>query len=255
MLKICSFILKDLIKNWAVIGYLILLSVGGWGVFILVGEPEKSLLILLQIVLLALPLITMVFATIYYYNSLEFITLLLAQPINRKSIIYSFLIGLGITFVGCFILGIGIPLWFFYPSETSLFLLASGSLLTLACISIAIYICAIAKEKTKGMGFILLLWAFFAFLFDGLLLYFMYQFGEYPIEKVVLGISFLNPIVITRITVIMGTEASALLGLSGAVFKEFFGSSTGIMISISSLLLWVLIPFQLTKRKFLRKDF
>lgn len=216
--------------------------------------PQKALLTLMEISILAVPLVCMIFSTIYYYNSLEFILLLLTQPVERKTITRAFFWSLGLVFLACYLLGIGVPLLLMHYSTESLTLLLSGSLLTLIFTSLALFICTLTKDKARGMGFTLLLWAFFAIIYDGLLLYLMYQFSEYPIEKGVLFLSFLNPIDIGRILVIMQTEAAALLGYSGAIFRDFFGSSTGYLVSTAAMLVWSLVPFWGARKVFGRKD-
>jgi Cu-processing system permease protein len=45
-----------------------------------------------------------------------------------------------------------------------------------------------------------------------------------------------------------------LMGYTGAFYKEFFGSSFGIIFSTGVLLLWVLIPFLIALRTFSKKD-
>src|SRR5690606_17512285 len=125
----------------------------------------------------------------------------------------------------------GLPLLLFYPGMATTILLASGLLLIGIFTAISLWICTAQHDRVKGMGITLILWAFFAFLFDGILLFLMFRFSEFPIEKLILALSFLNPFDIARIAVIMQTDASALLGLSGAVFRDFFGSSAGLLIS------------------------
>jgi Cu-processing system permease protein len=222
--------------------------------FLLENSPEKVLLGLLQVTLLVLPLITLVFATIYYYNSLEFILLLLAQPIRRRSLIRGLYLGVAGAFSLAFLLGIGLPLLVFYPGVESGVLILAGVLLSWVFAGLALLVGTHVRDKARGMGVALLLWAVFAFIFDGGLLLLMYQLAEYPIERPVLFLSLLNPVDIARILVIMKTEASALLGLSGAVFRNFFGSTTGSLVSIAALLLWSLLPYYWTQRRFRRMD-
>jgi len=254
MWKITNYIFRDLVRSWIIIGYVLLLFISSWGIFSLENEPDKAILNLLQIVLLVLPLVTLVFTTIYYYNSLEFILLLLAQPINRKTLFRGFAGGLMASLAICLIIGLGIPLLFHFPSMQSLMLLSCGLLLTFTFVSMALFVSTRLSDKAKGMGSVLLLWSFFAFLFDGLLLFFMYQFGAYPIESIVLGLSFINPIVVARTAVLMTTEGAALLGLSGAIFKDFFGSPVGLSVSLLAFLAYISIFFGLSWKNFEKKD-
>lgn len=254
MPKVSQYIISDLFRNRLIQGYVLLLASVGWGIFMLESQPEKALLIIMQVTLFALPLIAVVFATVYFYNSQDFVVLLLAQPIARSTVIGGFYLGLCGAFVAGFLLSVGLPLLLFYPTPESMMLLLAGGLLIFIFVAIALFISTLVSDKARGMGLALLLWAFFAFVYDGLLLFFMYYFGEYPIEPGVLTLSFFNPIDIARITIIMKTEASALLGLSGAIFRNFFGSTLGVLISLTALLAWVIVPFFLVKYSFAKKD-
>lgn len=254
MLKVSKYILGDLIKNRVLVGYALLLALIGWGTFLLESQPEKALLILMQVTLFALPLIAMVFSTVYYYNSLEFIMLILGQPVSRAKVIGGFYLGLCTALIFSFLVGVCIPLLVYYPGIESISLILGGTLLTIIFTALALLVGTSVADKAKGMGVTLLTWVIFAILYDGLLLFLMYQFGDYPIEKGVLILSFLNPIDIARILIIMKTESAAMLGLSGAVFRDFFGSTLGLIISLAALIIWSSLPFLLARRKFIKKD-
>jgi Cu-processing system permease protein len=49
-------------------------------------------------------------------------------------------------------------------------------------------------------------------------------------------------------------DVSALMGYTGAIFKEFFGTNMGLIISLLVLGTWVIIPTWLSLRKFNHKD-
>ena len=253
-MRIGRHLISDLLQNRVIIGSFLLFALIGWGTFMVEGQSEKALLILLQLSLIALPLITMVFGSIYYYNSSDLISLILSQPIERKTVIWNLYVGLCVAFLFAYLLGVGLPLLIYHPEIESVFLLASGSLLILVFTALALFISTAIQDRVRGMGVTLILWAFFAFLFDGLLLFLMYQFGEYPIEKLILGLSFLNPIDIARISVIMQTEASALMGLTGAIFTDFFTSGIGVVASYGAMILWATLAYLGARKKFLTKD-
>nr|MBI1230207.1 hypothetical protein [Cytophagales bacterium] len=82
----------------------------------------------------------------------------------------------------------------------------------------------------------------------------MYNFSDYPIEKGILFVTFLNPVDLGRILVLMQTEAAALMGYSGAVFNQFFRDWKGVVGSIIVLLLWSFFPVLGAFRIFNRKD-
>ena len=254
MIQIARYLTIDLLKNRAIIGSFLLFVAIGWGLFFIENQPEKALLMVMQVTLLLLPLITLIFSCIYYYNSYEFTVLLLSNPIKRNAVIQAFFIALSISFSLAYTFGIGLPLLINNPSPESVIMLVSGNFLLWIFVGIALFISTKVNDKVKGIGLVLILWAFFAFLFDGLLIMIMYQFGAYPIEKLILILTFLNPIDISRISVIMQTDASAMMGLSGAVFVDFFGSIRGLAISFSALLLWVAIMYLGSVRNFRKSD-
>ncbi|MBS1645034.1 MAG: hypothetical protein JST36_08365 [Bacteroidetes bacterium] len=66
--------------------------------------------------------------------------------------------------------------------------------------------------------------------------------------------SFLNPIDLGRILILLKLDVAALMGFTGAVFKDFFGTNLGILISLAVLLLWAGIPLWLSTRFFKRRD-
>ncbi|WP_439483362.1 hypothetical protein [Cyclobacterium plantarum] len=98
------------------------------------------------------------------------------------------------------------------------------------------------------------LWVYFVLIFDGLVLLMMYNFSDYPIEKVVLYITFLNLVDLGRIMVLMQTEAAALMGYSGAIFRQFFSEWWGLIASLLIMLVWALVPVAISFRMFRVKD-
>ena len=69
-----------------------------------------------------------------------------------------------------------------------------------------------------------------------------------------IGITTLNPIDLARILILLHLDVSAMMGHTGAVFKEFFGTSLGILIVFVILLLWIVIPYYTSILKFKSKD-
>jgi Cu-processing system permease protein len=49
-------------------------------------------------------------------------------------------------------------------------------------------------------------------------------------------------------------DISALMGYTGAFYKNFFGSNMGVLFSSAILSLWVAIPLLLALRIFRKKD-
>jgi Cu-processing system permease protein len=208
----------------------------------------------MNIVLIIVPLICIIFSTIYVYNSTEFIDLLVSQPLQRKKIWISLYGGMAIALILSFLVGIGIAVLIYAPNATGFILVAVGLMLTLIFVSIALLAVVYTRDKAKGIGIAVLLWLYFSLIFDGLVLFILFQFADYPMEKPMLILSGLNPIDMGRILILLKMDVSALMGYTGAVFQKFFGNLSGMLITLFVLLLWILVPLGISLRRFKKKD-
>ncbi len=142
----------------------------------------------------------------------------------------------------------------FDGSSRGVILLISGLLLTLTFVSLAFLAAVITRDKAKGIGVALVIWFYFALVYDGLVLGILFSFSDYPLEKAMLILTALNPTDLARIMVLMKMDISALMGFTGAVFQDFFSTYYGLLIALGVLLLWVVWPVALSTRIFSRKD-
>ncbi|MCX6300479.1 MAG: ABC transporter permease [Bacteroidetes bacterium] len=234
--------------------YTLFLLVTTFSVFSLDENPAKGLLSMLNIILLIVPLVSIMFSTIYLYNSAEFIELLVSQPLKRKTIWLSLFIGLSASFSFSLLIGIGLPIIIFQPNAIGAMLIGIGIILSNVFIAIAMLSSVKTRDKAKGIGFAILVWLYFTILFDGLVLFFLFQFADYPLDKIMIIISSFNPIDLSRILILLQLDVSAMMGYTGAIFKDFFGTSSGMIISFSILMFWVFFPVFFSIRNFNKKD-
>ena len=234
--------------------YTMLLLIITFSVFNLEDTSSKGMITMLSIILLIIPLVSIIFSTIYIYNSTEFIELILSQPINRKSIWLSLYFGLSISLGLSFLIGSGIIIILFSPDTKGIMLLSIGVSLSFIFSSIAMLVSVLTRDKAKGMGIAILLWLYFSVIFDGVLLFASFQFSDYPIEKGMVLLSMLNPIDLSRVLMLMQYDISALMGYSGAIFKNYFGTDWGMVLSGTSIFLWVILPLYSSVRLFSKKD-
>jgi Cu-processing system permease protein len=134
-----------------------------------------------------------------------------------------------------------------------LFLL-TGIALTACFTTFALLAAIYTKDKAKGIGVTIIMWFYFTLIFDGIVLFLLFQFSDYPIENYMIALSCLNPIDLVRILILLKIDIAAIMGYTGAIFKEFFGNTGGTILSTIILLLWIIIPANLALRKFNRKD-
>jgi len=254
MKKIIKYVVIDILRNKIILAYTIFLLALSLSIFNLEDSSAKGVLSLLNIVLIIVPMVSILFAAIYVYNSAEFLELLVSQPLKRKAIWLSMFTGLASSLVLSFFIGVGVPVMLYEFSATGITLIMAGMMLTVIFVAIAMLAAVQIRDKARGIGGVILLWLYFSLLFDGLVLFILFQFSDYPMEKAMVGITALNPIDLSRIMVLLKMDVSAMMGYTGAVFKGFFGTAAGLFATSLILLLWIAVPCWLSVRKFNRKD-
>lgn len=257
--KILKFELRNLIQSKWIIFYTIFFAAISYSLFLFSSDPGKAFISLMNIVLIVIPLVSLVFGAVYIYNSREFIETVLTQPVKRPVLFFGIYLGLAGSLSAAFVVGILIPyllIAFRSTAFSDLFLtLAIGIALTFIFTAIASLVVVLQDDKAKGLGLLIFIWLFTAIIYDGLVFFILQYFEEYPLEKVMIGMSLINPLDLARMIFLMKFNIAALMGYTGAVFQKFFGSSFGILLASFFMLLWIFIPFFFASRSFSKKDF
>tara|TARA_R110002072_G_scaffold143103_1_gene289054 strand:+ start:1559 stop:2341 length:783 start_codon:yes stop_codon:yes gene_type:complete len=260
MFKILKYSFKDLSRSrWSYVYFLFYLLLG-FTLLFLNNDLSGAVITMMNVIIVLVPLIGTIFGVMYYYDSKEFTELLLAQPIKRRSIFLGQYFGVAISLAASLILGLGIPFVAYGLFQSAAIfdftmLLITGVFLTFIFTALAFNIALSNENKIKGFGFAILLWLFLAVIYDGIFLMALVHFQEYPIDKFALIATMGNPIDLSRILILLKLDISALLGYTGAVFKNFFGTSMGAILSLGMLFLWVIIPVWRISAKAKKKDF
>ncbi|GHN02660.1 hypothetical protein WSM22_41490 [Cytophagales bacterium WSM2-2] len=254
MIKIAKYVLYDIVRSRFILFYTAFLMVVTLSMYSLDTDPGKSTLSLLNIILLVVPLVSVVFTTTHFFNSYEFIELLLSQPVNRRTIFIAEFFSVAMSLALAFLVGVAVPMMLLAYSGAAMYLILSGLLLTFVFVSLALLASVSTRDKAKGIGVALLFWIYFTLIYDGLVLYVIYSFSDYPLEKVTLILSSLNPVDLARIIILLKLDLSALMGYTGAFYRNFFGSSLGITYSFLFLMLWIGGPLLFALKKFAKKD-
>ncbi|MAN60131.1 MAG: ABC transporter permease [Flavobacteriaceae bacterium] len=260
MLKILKYSFYDLMRSrWSYVYFLFYLLLGIVLLF-LNNNLNKAVITLMNVIIVLVPLIGTIFGVMYYYNSKEFTELLLAQPVKRSSIFLGQYFGVALSLSMSLIVGLGLPFVFYGIFNSSAIwdfslLLVTGTFLTLIFTALAFVIALANENKIKGFGYAILLWLFMAVIYDGVFLMSLMYFEDYPLDKFSLVATMLNPVDLSRVLILLKLDISALLGYTGAVFQQFFGTRLGLVLSTVTLALWVLVPTLFIYRMARRKDF
>ncbi len=254
MTRIIKYVFYDILRTRFILFYTAFLMVCTFAFFQIDGDFGKVVLSLMNIVLMAVPLVSVVFTTIHFFNSYEFIELMLAQPVNRRAVFLSEYLAVASSLCLAFVVGVAFPFVLYGAWQPISSLMITGIFLTLVFVSLAFFASVLTRDKAKAVGIALLFWFYFSLIYDGLLLWVIYSFSDYPLEKLTLTLIAFNPIDLARIIMLLQLDISALMGYTGAFYKNFFGSNLGILFSLSLLMLWVLWPILFALRIFNRKD-
>jgi Cu-processing system permease protein len=253
MVQLVKYVFYDILRTRFIVFYTIFLLLSTVSLFQLDSDPGKVVMSLMNIALMVVPLVSVVFATIHFYNSYEFIELMLAQPVDRKTVFLAEYVGLASSLCVACLIGIGAPLLFYNVDAAAVTLLVCSIILSLVFTSLAFLASVLTRDKAKAIGIALLFWFYFALIYDAFVLWIIYTFNEYPLEMPTVALISLNPIDLTRIIMLLQLDISALMGYTGAFYKKFFDGG-GLVYSLGVLILWIGIPLFAAVRIFNRKD-
>ena len=247
MYKILKYSFYDLMRSrWSYV-YFIFYLLLGFGLLFLNHDLSKGIITMMNVIVVLVPLIGTIFGIMYFYNSREFTELLLAQPIRRTTIFMGQYLGVAVSLTMCLVLGLGIPFVAYGLLRSDAIwefglLLLIGAFLTFIFTALAFNIALSNENRIKGFGYAILLWLFMAVIFDGIFLLALITFEQYPLDNFSLIATLFNPIDLSRILILLKLDISALLGYTGAVFKQFFGTQLGFFASLGTLVLWTALP-------------
>ena len=258
--KVAGYEIRDVLRSRWLIGYTLFFLLVTDALFRFGGGGEKALLSLVNLVLFVIPLVAIVFSTVYLYHAREFIELLLTQPIKRRQVFLGLYMGLTLPLCLSFVAAVCVPFVLHrgmgstQPGTFAALLLA-GIALTMVFTALALLIVARTEDRMKGLGLAVALWLFLAVLYDGLVLLLVSIIADYPIEKPVLALMLANPMDLARVALLLQFDVAALLGYTGAVLQKFFGRSIGVTVTSLALAFWVFGPLLAGMRAFQKKDF
>ncbi|UTW65027.1 ABC transporter permease [bacterium SCSIO 12643] len=260
MFKILKYSFYDLMRSrWSYVYFAFYLALG-FVLLFLNNDVSKAVITLMNIIIVLTPLIGTIFGVMYFYNSKEFTELLLAQPIKRSKIFMGQFVGVALSLALSLSLGLGIPFLLYGIFQSNAIfdfglLLVVGCFLNFIFVALAFNIALSNENKIKGFGYAILMWLFLAVIYDGMFLISLVVFDDYPLDKFSLIATMFNPIDLSRILILLKLDISALLGYTGAVFKQFFGTGLGLFVSLGVLSLWVIFPIWRINVKLKKKDF
>lgn len=259
-LKVMKYAFFDLLRSRWLIVYTLFFAAATAGLLYFGDEPSQAALSSLNLVLLVVPLVALMLGMNYYYYTRDFVQLILTQPVSRPTVFLGQYLGVAIPLAAAFVVGTGVPFFVYSLSGAVnvgmvISLLTAGALISLVFTALAFWLGIANEERARALGLALGVWMLLTVVYDGLVLFFIMLAQAYPIERAVIGVSLLNPVDLSRILVLMQLDAAALMGYTGALFRNFLGTGLGAAVAVGVLAVWVLVPTLLAGRSFRLKNF
>ena len=175
MYKIIKYSIVDLLRSrWSYVYFFFYLLLG-FVLLFLNNDVSKAVITLMNIIVVLTPMIGTIFGVMYFYNSREFSELLLAQPLKRSTIFIGQYLGVSLSLTLSLVIGLGIPFIVYGLFQSAvifdfLSLLMIGAFLTFIFVALSFNIALANENRIKGFSYAILLWLFFAIVYDGLFL-------------------------------------------------------------------------------------
>ena len=250
--------MRSVIRSRWLISYFLFFLLVTEGLLRFTGGDARTLLSLANITLFIVPLVTLVYGTIFLYSSRELVELLLAQPVKRRTLFGALYAGLSIPLISALVAGLTIPFLihgFGDGQRVALLTLAIGAAgLTAVFTGISFCVALRFQDRLTGLGVALSIWFMLALLYDGALLL-VIALADEPMEKALLVATLANPIDLVRIALLLQFDIAALMGHTGAAFSRFFSAGTGAAVITLALFAWIAAPVGAGFLAFRRKDF
>ncbi len=247
--------IMDGVRSKAIIGFGVFFGVVSELLIRFGGTGDGTMLSLMNLSLSIIPLCGLIFGTIYVYNNREYIELMLSQPILRRDLYLSLYLGLVVPLMLAYAIGVGIPIAVRGAVRPFVTVVGTGLFLMAIFVAIAFVIALKQDDKIRGMGMAIVTWLILTILYDALIMFVIAMFAEYPLERLVLALTLANPVDLGRIILVLSADESAMMGFTGALYRQFFGSSLGIWVSTAMLGIWASVPIWMGRRRFVSKDF
>jgi len=224
------------------------------------GGGPTTLVSLLDVALIVTPLVGLVVGTMQLHHGREMTELLLAQPVTRDKLFVVLYLAAALPLALAVTIGLLAPFaWHGMLAGPEglrlLALAATAGVLAFITTAIAFVIAMRVDDRVRALSVALAAWGVTTIVWDGLVLLVALLFSDHPIEVPLMVMLALNPVDIARVLMLLGSDAAALLGYTGAMLARLLSSTTGRLALLAALAIWMIGPCVAARHVFQRKDF
>ena len=215
---------------------------------------------LMNLVLIVVPLTGLMLGVTSIAGGGESLSLLLAQPVSRGEVLAGKFLGLAAALGIAQALGFGgggvVVALNGGMDQVPAFLVLTALSLALGWITLATAICiaAIWPDRLRAMTMALLLWLLMVIAYDLVVLGATALLSGLPLQRVLFPALILNPVDLVRVLTTLAVGSGALFGPTSAVLMRTFGTTAGVALGLSVLLIEGVVPLLVAARVFRRRD-
>ena len=216
---------------------------------------------LLSLALYLLPLVGLVLGAHAFGVEDGGTEMLLAQPVDRGTVLLGRALGLAATLVlvaaiGFGLAGVVVLVGAGAEGLAGYLLVAGGSTLVgLAGLAVGVLLGVRARRRLSAVALALVAWVVLAVLFDFAAIALLQFVGDGEPGPMLLVLLAANPIDGMRALGLVGLGADVLLGPTGAALSKLLGPSGGAALVGAALLAWCTVPLAIAARVYRRRDF
>src|SRR5690606_7486585 len=154
----------------------------------------------------------------------------LAQPVSRRRVFLELWWRGALPLAAA--LGVGVTAPFLWQRQWSqvgagveMALAADAALLMVSSYTLALIIALRFDDRVRALGVALGIWLLAAVLWDGLVLVLALVWADRPMELPILVLLAANPVDLVRVLMLLGSDAAAMLGYTGAMVSRTLGTA------------------------------
>jgi Cu-processing system permease protein len=204
-----------------------------------------------------IPLFALLLGVFSFITNLDYLELMVTQPVSRSRVLLGKYFGLVLTVLGASVLGFGLPGAVIalviggQGAQKYLLVVLYLSLLAMVFTGLSVLITLVARRRQIALGIALAVWVFYELLY-GMIMLGSTLYLTPAVLKTVLVVGLLgNPVDIVRVLSLLQVGGPHLFGPAGATLVKLTGSlDVATALGVIALLLWVVVPVALSTRIF-----
>ncbi len=216
---------------------------------------------MLNLVLYIVPLVALTMGTLSFTSEKSASELLFSQPVTRAEILLGKLAGLFFSIATATVAGFGLAgIIIAFKAGTRgalrypVFVIFS-LVLAIVFLTLSALVSSICHRKSKAFGVALFLWFFFVLFYDLIVIGGTFLMKERTANRFIFASLFGNPVDMVRVASLMVIDGEEIFGAAGAALTRFMGGeSASILLLMTGLLVWVIVPFFFSQQLLKRQD-